>query len=565
MNHIVTNTLMRSKKIILPLAFTALVALFMMTCAPQVFALDDGAGGIISGVSGEYEKAVTDRNSKTNMTVGSDMPDEENAAGEYDPAADADNTDAAPGEEEVNSDENGTVKPAIFYKAENDEEGVRLLWKYNNNDIHYTVYKRTSEDDSWEIIYQTEDNTQIRYTDTDVKSGQRYEYAVSCDDEQGKSVRGISEPVSIVYIEAPVPSIRKKTAAKKTISWNAAGGASGYEIQYALSRTFAGKAAKTIKGRNITKCTIKKLKKNKTYYARIRAYAVYDGQKVYSAWETTANAKKNITTSIAYVKYKKKTVNLRTAAGQGVYGNAIMQGGTTDGTYAYYALVDKEDEAAGKAKNARIVKQKLSSGKVVKVSAKLPLDHANAITYDSENKRLVVTHNTTNRKRVSFVDPAALKVTGYKDIEIPSKLPGATKAQRSAIKGFAFVTYNKTHNQYVAGVSTVHDHVILDSDFNPVEYVEVSSKYENTNYQGADSMYDYVVIAESPGTGKMKYNVLAVYDWEGNLNSTIRVSKSYEIENVFHTGSNFYTGFYRSYYVKGKLRRADYTFKTGRW
>ena len=58
-------------------------------------------------------------------------------------------------------------------------------------------------------------------------------------------------------------------------------GAKGYQLQYALSKKF--KKKKSIQTKK-TKYIIKKLKKKKTYYIRVRAYKMDGKKKVYGKW-----------------------------------------------------------------------------------------------------------------------------------------------------------------------------------------------------------------------------------------------------------------------------------------
>ena len=60
--------------------------------------------------------------------------------------------------------------------------------------------------------------------------------------------------------------------------------ASGYELQYATKKSFKGAKKIKINGYRNTSYTIKKLKKKKWYYVRVRAYVQSGGQKVYSSW-----------------------------------------------------------------------------------------------------------------------------------------------------------------------------------------------------------------------------------------------------------------------------------------
>ena len=70
----------------------------------------------------------------------------------------------------------------------------------------------------------------------------------------------------------------------------------GYEIQYATNNKFtSGKKSVNIKSNKTTSKTIKKLKKNKKYYVRIRTYKTvkFDGKniKIYSGWSKVLNVK----------------------------------------------------------------------------------------------------------------------------------------------------------------------------------------------------------------------------------------------------------------------------------
>ena len=61
---------------------------------------------------------------------------------------------------------------------------------------------------------------------------------------------------------------------KKSIkaSWSEIQEASGYQLQYSRKGNMKGAKTITIKGKNKTTKTIKKLQKRKKYYVRVRAY-----------------------------------------------------------------------------------------------------------------------------------------------------------------------------------------------------------------------------------------------------------------------------------------------------
>lgn len=66
----------------------------------------------------------------------------------------------------------------------------------------------------------------------------------------------------------------------------------GYQIQYSTSKTFAsGNKTVKVKGYKSTSKTIKKLKKKKKYYVRIRTYRKTGGVTCYSAWSPAKSIK----------------------------------------------------------------------------------------------------------------------------------------------------------------------------------------------------------------------------------------------------------------------------------
>lgn len=90
-------------------------------------------------------------------------------------------------------------------------------------------------------------------------------------------------------------SLKKvKSPAKKTleIRWKKTDKASGYNVQIALNKKFTkGKKTYTIKSGKTTKKTIRKLKRKKKYYVRVRAYRKVNGKKYTGDFSKVKSAK----------------------------------------------------------------------------------------------------------------------------------------------------------------------------------------------------------------------------------------------------------------------------------
>ena len=81
---------------------------------------------------------------------------------------------------------------------------------------------------------------------------------------------------------------KHKKGRKLVVRWNAVKDVKGYQLQYALNKKF--KKKKSVQTKK-TKYTIKKLKKKKTYYIRVRAYKMNGKKKVYGKWSTVKKVK----------------------------------------------------------------------------------------------------------------------------------------------------------------------------------------------------------------------------------------------------------------------------------
>lgn len=97
-------------------------------------------------------------------------------------------------------------------------------------------------------------------------------------------------------VKAPGKVNLKKVKAlgkqKVKVSWKWSASQDGYQLQYAMNRSFTKKQKKQNKSTMADTATIKKLKKGKTYYFRVRAYrkTSYGGKK-YGKWSNVRKIK----------------------------------------------------------------------------------------------------------------------------------------------------------------------------------------------------------------------------------------------------------------------------------
>lgn len=419
--------------------------------------------------------------------------------------------------------------------------GTELKWNRVKGCRGYYVYRRKASQKNWTTAVKITQPGEISWRDTAAGNGTTYIYSVRA--YKGNSMSACSKGKSYVRVAAPtVKSFKRMSATKFRLTWKRNTSATGYQIQYARNGMFVGAKTVAVKKAKTSGYTLSKLEKKKNYYARIRACKKVEGKTYYSGWSAAGNVKKTRTAKVTALSKNKKTFEIRTWAKQKMYQYDTLQGSCTDGAYAYYLLANR------RVLKCKLVKVKRSNLKVVKVSGALDVAHGNDMTYDKHRKRIVIVHSTgVDPKRLTSVNPNTLKVIESKHVQIPKKLAGGSEADAAGTTAFSGVAYSGGRRQYAVLLSHSYNFVVLDSSLDPVRYVKVSKK-NNYTVQGIDATDDYIMLAQSPKTSKQKYNIITVYDWDGNYISKINVKKGYEIESIYHVGSKYYAGFYRSYY-----------------
>ena len=107
-----------------------------------------------------------------------------------------------------------------------------------------------------------------------------------------KEMEEILSRVKFEYAKAAIKTAKSPKRGQVKISWKKVEGAEGYVIQYATKSNFKGKKTVTVKSGKVTGTTIRKLKRGKKYYFRIRAYRIADGERIYTSFSAKKTVKK---------------------------------------------------------------------------------------------------------------------------------------------------------------------------------------------------------------------------------------------------------------------------------
>lgn len=88
-----------------------------------------------------------------------------------------------------------------------------------------------------------------------------------------------------------ITSLRSKKKGQLVIRWKKKQGIGGYEVQCGTQKTFKQAKIKKISGKGKTGITLKKLKRKRTYYVRMRSWKMVQGRCVYGAWSKLQKVK----------------------------------------------------------------------------------------------------------------------------------------------------------------------------------------------------------------------------------------------------------------------------------
>lgn len=106
-----------------------------------------------------------------------------------------------------------------------------------------------------------------------------------------QTTQTINAGTQIIVGKGKIKSAVKKASAKKVvIKLKKVRGASGYEVKVSTSKKFAKKTTKTVDAKKLS-VTVKKLQPNKKYFAKVRAYVIVKGTKVYGKYSKAVKIK----------------------------------------------------------------------------------------------------------------------------------------------------------------------------------------------------------------------------------------------------------------------------------
>ena len=331
-------------------------------------------------------------------------------------------------------------------------------------------------------------------------------------------------------------------------------------------------------------CTVNGLARNTAYEFVIEAYATVENEddvevvliaKGTASYETglfTFDESLYRTLTNRKVNASSLGIELRSKLGEGASGYSVVQGGCTDGKYAYYLMVKTSNQ------KGKILKVNLNnSNEVYKSPEVINICHGNGMAYDAKNHRLVVVGREARRTQLTLIDANSLRFTGYKEVDYSLAAQKGWNINYGGQRaGLAAISYVSKYNCFIALQRNTHDLLVLDQNFKVIGFVDTTilSKYPGT-YQAMDVDEKYVYLVLSYYNGNQPYNRILALDWNsenlldyingkdpdfarrwkcnnnksGTPDADIIVNTPHEAENLFHTtDTNGNQTFYLSEY-----------------
>ena len=172
---------------------------------------------------------------------------------------------------------------------------IRLRWDEVDGSHGYQIWRQEA-DGTWRVVKTIGDKDNVltsnkgsitAYSNTGLTAGSTYTYKMRAFmiTEDGRKVFGTwSDEITVAVMpETPTLTVTSPKAGRAKLTWNALGGAAGYQIWMSESPDSDFKIVKSITDSS-TSYTKYDLESGKTYYFKIRAYVEVDGKKTFGAF-----------------------------------------------------------------------------------------------------------------------------------------------------------------------------------------------------------------------------------------------------------------------------------------
>lgn len=372
----------------------------------------------------------------------------------------------------INAKETKVDKVTGFASQETTTSSIKLAWNKVDCD-GYEITRYSTGSKKYVKIADINNADTTTYTDSGRTSGCYYKYKIRAY----KVVDGVkvySEESNIVKATAKpqAPALKAGTIDSDSISmsWNAIGRASGYEV---YRKDANSEDYKLVKDLNATTYTDKGLAKGTEYSYKVKSYRVVDGVKVYSGDSNSISAKIKDSFKLNLEKTTRNSVEFSWDKVKDATGYEILRYSTASKKYVviddidFDKLSDEDREASEEAEVYSYLDQGKTSATIYnyKVKAYNKVDGKKVYLKESEKLKATTTPLTPNitvksssRKTARLTwKNCSTRATGYKVYMATSKNGTYKLVKTTTAKSFTkyYLRSGKTYYFKVRAYRTV--------------------------------------------------------------------------------------------------------------
>lgn len=182
-------------------------------------------------------------------------------------------------------------KTTVQYVQTMGDTSLKVVWNKVDGAVGYQVARSTSKSGTYKVIQTVKSGSTVSYTDKTVSAGKTYYYKVSVTNKNN-GTSGYSAAVSAKTAKSTtISKVQAVSPAAIELTWSKSSGADGYEVYRSTSEkgTYVKVGTVTSAG-TLTYMDIPP-QANTTYYYKVRAYNVNNGQIGYSGYSKAASGK----------------------------------------------------------------------------------------------------------------------------------------------------------------------------------------------------------------------------------------------------------------------------------
>ena len=389
----------------------------------------------------------------------------------------------------INAKETKVDKVTGFASQETTTSSIKLAWNKVDCD-GYEITRYSTGSKKYVKIADINNADTTTYTDSGRTSGCYYKYKIRAY----KVVDGVkvySEESNIVKATAKpqAPALKAGNIDSDSISmsWNAIGRASGYEV---YRKDANSEDYKLVKDLNATTYTDKGLAKGTEYSYKVKSYRVVDGVKVYSGDSNSISDKIKDSFKLNLEKTTRNSVEFSWDKIKDATGYEILRYSTASKKYVviddidFDKLSDEDREASEEAEVYSYLDQEKTSATIYnyQVKAYNKVDGKKVYLKESEKLKATTTPLTPNvtvkssskkTARLSWTN-CSTRATGYKVYMATSKNGTYKLVKTTTAKSFTkyYLTSGKTYYFKVRAYRTV-DGKNIYGDYSTIKSIRV--------------------------------------------------------------------------------------------